>query len=76
MLKKAVGYTRVSRMLENKLSTESQIQEIERFCEYNNYEIVHIYSDEDLSGSETKHRVQFNQMFEDIEKKTYGTSKE
>lgn len=72
MLKKAVGYTRVSRMLENKLSTESQIQEIERFCEYNNYEIVHIYSDEDLSGSETKHRVQFNQMFEDIEKKTYG----
>ena len=73
--KRAVAYTRVSRMMENKMSTQSQIAEIERFCEFNDYKLVKIYSDEDLSGSETTQRVQFNQMFEDIKNKTYGEIK-
>ena len=66
------GYTRVSKMNEGKLSTEMQIAEITRFCEYNNYELVKIYSDEDLSGSETTQRESFNEMFEDIENKNFG----
>lgn len=71
----AVAYTRVSRMMENKMSTQSQIAEIERFCEFNGYKLVKIYSDEDLSGSETTQRVQFNEMFEDIRRQTYGEIK-
>lgn len=71
-MKRAFVYTRVSRMMENKMSTQSQIAEIQKFCDFNEYEIIHIYSDEDLSGSETTQRVQFNQMFEDIEKQLYG----
>lgn len=69
---RVVAYTRVSRMAENKMSTQSQIQEIKRFCDFNKYELVKVYSDEDLSGSETQHRVNFNRMFEDIRLKTYG----
>lgn len=71
----AVAYTRVSRMMENKMSTQSQIAEIERFCEFNGYKLIKIYSDEDLSGSETTQRVQFNEMFEDIRLQTYGEIK-
>ena len=66
------GYTRVSIMNDGKLSTEMQISEIKRFCDYNGYELVDVYSDEDLSGSETSHRVSFNRMFEDIESQRYG----
>lgn len=71
----AFAYTRVSRMMENKMSTQSQIAEIERFCEFNGYKLIKVYSDEDLSGSETTQRVQFNQMFEDITHQTYGEIK-
>ena len=71
-LKRVFAYTRVSQMNEGKLSTSMQIAEIRRFCEYNGYEIMNVYSDEDLSGSETSHRTNFNRMFEDIEKKTFG----
>ena len=70
----AFGYTRVSRMMENKMSTQSQIAEIERFCEYNGYKLIKVYSDEDLSGSTTD-RPQFNEMFEDIKSKRYGEIK-
>lgn len=71
-MKRVVAYTRVSRMNEGKLSTEMQISEIRRFCEFYRYELVHIYSDEDLSGSETYLRVQFNQMIKDIEDESFG----
>ena len=71
-LKRVFAYTRVSQMNEGKLSTQMQIAEIRRFCEYNGYEILNVYSDEDLSGSETSHRTSFNRMFDDIEKKTFG----
>lgn len=70
--KRVFAYTRVSKMNEGKLSTGMQTAEIERFCEFNGYELVRVYSDEDLSGSETSHRVSFNEMFEDIENENYG----
>ena len=71
-LKRVFAYTRVSRMNEGKLSTEMQIAEIERFCKFNGYELVGVYSDEDLSGSETSHRTNFNKMFDDIENESVG----
>ena len=68
--KKAYAYTRVSTMNQvDGFSLEGQINEIKKYCEYNNIEIVNHYSDEGKSGTNIKGRPSFQRMMMDIKEK-------
>ena len=68
-LMRAVAYVRVSKLLEDKLSDKMQENEIKNFCKRHNYKVVKVFTDLDLSGSETEKRTAFNDMFKYIEDK-------
>jgi site-specific DNA recombinase len=61
--KKFVGYTRVStsKQVEG-YSLENQKKDIEKYCYRNDYDLVHIFSDEGVSGKNIKERKGFRDM--------------
>lgn len=65
MSKKVVGYIRVSSesQVEN-TSISDQENRIRLYCELHNFELVHIYSDEGKSGSNTDLREEYQKMLE------------
>lgn len=72
MSKKAVAYIRVSDMgpTGQKDSPDTQYEEIKKYCEQNNYELIDTYQDLDISGG-TDNRPSFQRMFEDAKKKKF-----
>ena len=65
MRKKLYGYARVStkKQLEGK-SLEVQIERIKKYCDFNNYELMHIYKDRGVSSF--KDRPKFETMLKNI----------
>lgn len=68
-------YVRTSRDEENKTnrnSIQNQIDGLKKYCEYNNYEIIKIYVDENYTGSNFE-RTKFKKMMEDAKSKMINT---
>lgn len=57
-VKKAIGYVRVSteKQVETGVSLEAQINKIKGWASLNDYELIHIYKDEGISGSSLSKR--------------------
>ena len=70
-LKRAEIYTRVSTSMqvEDGSSIDNQIEKLETFCTYNNYELTHRFSDPGVSGRKFENRPQFMEMIRLAEKK-------
>lgn len=64
---KAIGYARVSTRDQ---SLDVQVEQIQRYCEYRNIDLVRLYTDK-ASGANTD-RPEFQQMLLDIETNAYG----
>lgn len=61
-----VAYCRVSTNEQDQLnSLETQKSFFEEFCAKNGMNLIHIYSDEGVSGTKTKKRIEFNKMMRD-----------
>jgi site-specific DNA recombinase len=69
LLKKAVGYIRVStrEQAEHGYSEDGQDDEIRKYAEYHGYELGKIYKDSGISGSKIDKRLGMQQMLEDAE---------
>lgn len=65
--KKAVAYIRVStnEQAEHGYSLGAQKEEVEKFCERQNYDFIHTYADEGVSGKNTNKRLGYQQMMTD-----------
>lgn len=64
----AVAYCRVSTDKEDQLkSLKTQKELFEEYAKKNGLNLIHIYSDEGISGTKTKNRIAFNQMMKDAE---------
>ena len=64
----AVAYCRVSTDQEDQLkSLKIQKELFEAYAQKNGLNLIHIYSDEGISGTKTKNRTEFNQMMKDAE---------
>jgi len=70
-MKKAAIYTRVSTTMqvEDGSSIDNQIEKLEAFCKYNDYEIVNRFSDPGVSGRKFENRPEFMKMISLAEKK-------
>lgn len=66
-MKRAAAYTRFSSDMQSQDSTEAQLDEIKRYCNSNNIDIVKIYSDEAITGK-TDNRPAFQEMIQDAKK--------
>lgn len=72
---KCYTYTRVSTSMQvDGYSLDAQIDKLKKYAEYQNWTIVHEYSDEGKSGKNINGRPDFLQMLEDIEKNRDGVS--
>ena len=70
--KRAVIYCRVSTEEESqKNALEGQIKEARHAVEEKGWELVDEYIDEGKSGTTTKHRNEYNRLFQDIEKNIF-----
>ncbi|GAG83314.1 unnamed protein product, partial [marine sediment metagenome] len=49
-----------------------QKESIKKFAAYNNWEFLHHYEDESLSGAKTENRNAFNEMIKDAQDKTFN----
>lgn len=67
IVKRAVGYARVSTDMQNESSIDAQIYGIKEYCEKHGYGLVNTYIDFGISGT-TDQRPQFLQMIEDSKK--------
>ena len=65
--RRAAGYARVSTDSDEQFTSyEAQIDYYTRYIKSNQeWEFVSVYTDEGISGTNTKHRVGFNQMIAD-----------
>lgn len=70
---RAAVYTRFSSDRQSELSTQAQVRACREYAEINGIEIVHIYSDEAISGTEEKtdSRLQYQKLLEDAKKKAF-----
>ncbi len=70
---RAAVYTRFSSDRQSELSTQAQVRACREYAENNGIEIVHIYSDEAISGTEEKtdSRLQYQKLLEDAKKKAF-----
>lgn len=66
MNKKAIGYVRVStqKQVNEGLSIEAQVDKIKAWANLNDYELMHIYIDEGISGKNTINRPQLNEALD------------
>ncbi|MGK7251001.1 recombinase family protein [Acinetobacter oleivorans] len=57
-MKKAIGYVRVStdKQAEEGISIDAQIAKIQAWASLNDYELIHVYSDEGISGASLNKR--------------------
>ncbi|RLL19039.1 recombinase family protein [Acinetobacter chengduensis] len=67
---KAIGYVRVStdKQVEEGISLDAQIAKIEAWASLNDYELVHVYSDEGISGSSLSKRDGMMQALSKVKK--------
>ena len=70
---RAAIYTRFSSDRQSELSTQAQVRACREYAESNGIEIVHIYSDEAISGTEEKtdSRLQYQTLLDDAKKKAF-----
>ena len=74
-VKKCYLYTRVSTAIQvDGYSLDAQKNKLERYAEYEDMQIVGVYSDEGKSGKNTQGRPEFVQMLEDIKRGKDGVS--
>lgn len=68
--KKAIGYVRVStqKQVEDGVSIDAQINKIKAWSSLNDYELVHIFVDEGISGKDTANRPQLTEALELLKK--------
>lgn len=65
--KRAYAYLRVSTMIQvDGKSLEGQREEIKKYCDAYDIELVHVYSDEGRSGKSVAGRVEFQRMLSDV----------
>lgn len=69
-MKKAIGYVRVSteKQVDEGISIDAQIEKIKAWASFNDYELVHIYSDEGISGTSLNKREGMQQALRNIKK--------
>ena len=68
-----VAYCRVSTDEKDQLnSLQTQKEFFETYASQNNMNLIHIYSDQGISGTKTKNRAAFNQMMLDAESHTFS----
>ena len=69
LLKRAVGYIRVSTKAQSEFgySEEAQEDEIKKYAEYNGYELGKIYRDSGISGSKIDKRIGMQTLLKDAE---------
>lgn len=67
--KRAVGYVRVSTVIQAKEgeSLSTQRQQITDFCKQKGWELARFYADEGISGAKVEYRTNFKKMIEDAE---------
>jgi len=72
-MKRAVGYVRVSsrNQAEKGESLETQRKAIRAYANAHEWELVHIYADEGISGADTKKRPDFQELIKDAESKKF-----
>ena len=70
---RAAVYTRFSSDRQSELSTQAQIRACREYAESNGIEIVRIYSDEAISGTDEKtdSRLQYQTLLEDAKKRAF-----
>lgn len=70
IMKKAIGYVRVStdKQAEEGISIDAQIAKIQAWASFNDYELIHIYSDEGISGYSLNKRNGMNQALKHVSK--------
>ncbi|HCA5286881.1 recombinase family protein [Acinetobacter nosocomialis] len=69
-MKKAIGYVRVStdKQAEEGISIDAQIAKIKAWASLNDYELVHLYSDEGISGASLNKREGMLQALASVKK--------
>lgn len=67
---KAIGYVRVSteKQAEEGVSLDAQISKIKAWASLNDYELIHIYKDEGISGSSLNKREGMNEALDKVKK--------
>lgn len=69
-MKKAIGYVRVStdKQAEEGISIDAQIAKIQAWASLNDYELIHVYSDEGISGASLNKREGMLQALDRVKK--------
>lgn len=69
-MKKAIGYVRVSteKQVNEGVSLDAQVEKIHAWALYNDYEVIHIYKDEGISGATMKKRPELQKALKAIGK--------
>lgn len=69
-VKKAIGYVRVSteKQVETGVSLDAQINKIKAWASLNDYELIHIYKDEGVSGASLNKRDEMNEALKNVKK--------
>lgn len=70
MKRKAIGYVRVSTLKQSQdgISLDAQINKINQWAAYNDYELVHIFIDEGISGKKIINRPKLKEALNTLEK--------
>lgn len=70
MKRKAIGYVRVStlKQVQDGISLDAQIDKINQWAAYNEYELAHIFIDEGISGKNILNRPKLNEALESLQK--------
>lgn len=69
-VRKAIGYVRVStdKQVEDGISIDAQINKISAWASLNDYELIHIYKDEGISGVSLEKREGMQKALNEIKK--------
>ncbi|NUF45018.1 recombinase family protein [Acinetobacter pittii] len=69
-MKKAIGYVRVStdKQAEEGISIDAQVAKIKAWASLNDYELIHVYSDEGISGASLNKREGMLQALDRVKK--------
>jgi len=71
--KRVVVYLRVSTDKQvNNTSFETQLQKIQYYCKFKNYDIVNVFTDKGISGKDTENRAGYNDMIKYISNSENG----
>ncbi|MCO8088232.1 recombinase family protein [Acinetobacter indicus] len=70
MKRKAIGYVRVStqKQAQDGLSLDAQTEKIKQWARYHDYDLVHIYIDEGISGKKVINRPKLKEALNSLEK--------